>query len=84
MKFKLLETFKGLFEGNAYKHRDSSLGNHVASYFFEDLYDLGQSEKLARRIKSKDHLVNVKNVTTGKKALRGDGTFGIKSTARAL
>ena len=33
LEFALLRTFRRLFEGNRYKHRDSSLGDFVASQY---------------------------------------------------
>lgn len=35
--FALFQTFCGLFKGCRYKHRDSSLGDLVASQLYEDL-----------------------------------------------
>lgn len=76
MQFQLLFTFEDLFRGKRYRHRDSSLGDSVAAKLYEDLYALGKSSKLAERIKTKDRVANRKNVTVGKSARRGDGTFG--------
>jgi len=41
--FALLRTFRGLFDGSRYKHRDSSLGDFVASHLYEDLAALNKS-----------------------------------------
>jgi hypothetical protein len=40
VEFALLRTFRQLFEGTRYKHRDSSLGDLVASQLYEDLVTL--------------------------------------------
>lgn len=76
MSYKLLDEFAGLFNGVQYKHRISNLGDHVAGFLYEDLVDLGRSTKLAQRAQAQSHVLNKKNKTTGKKARRGDGTFG--------
>jgi hypothetical protein len=73
---RLLNKFRALFEGTKYKHRDSTLGDQVALEFFEDLVTLGKSSKLRERVATYDRVLNRKNTTTGKKARRGDGTFG--------
>lgn len=76
MSYKLLTEFEGLFKGLRYKHRNSTLGDHVAGFLYEDLVDLGRSPKLVHRAKSHERILNKKNKTIGKKARRGDGTFG--------
>lgn len=76
MTYKLLVQFRGLFAGKKYKHRNSTLGDHVASFLFEDLYDLGKSAKLSAAISGKTHALNRRNMQVGKSARRGDGTFG--------
>jgi hypothetical protein len=75
-EFALLDTFRGLFEGRQYFHRDSSLGDLVASRFYEDLVSLGRSNRLVERVRRQECVVNVRNTTIGKKVRRGDGTFG--------
>src|ERR1043166_4780204 len=75
-KYALLRTFRGLFEGKAYRHRRANLGDLVASHLYEDLIALGKSEKLIERVQRHDRVVNLKNVMVGKPARRGDGTFG--------
>jgi len=74
--FQLLDTFRSLFDGTRYLHRDSSLGDRVACQLYEDLTGLGRSEALVRRVSVRECVVNQRNVTVGKKARRGDGTFG--------
>lgn len=76
MQYKLIDTFQSLFEGTRYLHRNSSLGDWVASYLYEDLYLLGKSEKFKTRIDSRDLVLNVQNRREGIKARRGDGTLG--------
>ena len=74
--FALLTTFRSLFDGTQYKHRDSSLGDLVASQLYEDLVNLGKSEKLGNRVKARERVVNLANKTVGRPSRRGDGTFG--------
>ncbi|NLX98941.1 MAG: hypothetical protein GXY83_22580 [Rhodopirellula sp.] len=76
MVFRLLEAFRGLFEGTKYEHRRSNLGDYVASFLFEDLFAIGRSAKLVERIEAGRSVVNTANVTVGRHARRGDGTFG--------
>lgn len=73
---RLLNTFRSLFEGTQYLHRKSNLGDLVAIGFYEDLVALGKSSKLTSRIASHDRVINLRNITVGKSARRGDGTFG--------
>jgi len=75
-QFALLNTFKGLFDGKQYAHRDSSLGDLVASQLYEDLVALNKSKLLTERVHERECVVNAKNRAMGKKARRGDGTFG--------
>src|SRR5882724_10974522 len=74
--FKLLDAFRDLFEGKIYKHRDSSLGDLVASQLYEDLVLLNKSEKLNLRVQKNERVVNLSNKTVGRPSRRGDGTFG--------
>lgn len=74
--YVLLRTFRQLFEGKKYNHRDSSLGDKVASCLYEDLAQLGRSLKLAERVQADQRVVNVHNLTVGVARRRGDGTFG--------
>lgn len=76
VEFALLKTFQGLFEGKKYNHRDSSLGDLVASQLYEDLVTLGKSKLLTARVHRHECVVNTKNLAIGKKTRRGDGTFG--------
>jgi hypothetical protein len=74
--FKLLAAFEALFQGNVYRHRQSTLGNSVATHLYEDLYDHGGSQRFNERVVAGQCVVNVEGSTRGVKARRGDGTFG--------
>jgi hypothetical protein len=74
--YALLKEFRSLFEGKQYLHRDSSLGDRVASYLYEDLYTLGRSSLLRNRIDDGTRVLNTQNLTVGVPRRRGDGTFG--------
>jgi hypothetical protein len=74
--YAVLRIFRSLFEGQPYLHRDSSLGDRVASYLFEDLYSLGKSTKLRERVETRSRVLNAQNLTVGIPRRRGDGTFG--------
>lgn len=74
--FALLRAFRSLFDGTRYLHRDSSLGDRVASYLYEDLYALKKSVKLRQRVDARERVLNVQNLTVGIPRRRGDGTFG--------
>lgn len=83
--YALLKAFRGLFAGTQYLHRKSNLGDYVASQLYEDLVALNKSEKLTERVRSHERVVNLRNITIGKPARRGDGTFGeIVPTAVAV
>jgi len=75
-EYALLKTFRGLFEGQKYKHRDSSLGDLVASKLYEDMVVLSKSEKLVERVRKHERVVNLANKAVGKISRRGDGTLG--------
>ena len=74
--YVLLSSFRGLFEGCKYLHRDSSLGDYVASCLYDDLLKLNRSSTFARRVRERTAVVNAQNRTVGKTRRRGDGTFG--------
>ena len=76
MSYRLLDAFKGLFDGRRYLHRRSNLGDQVALQLFEDLYDVGRSMKYAHRVDSRISVLNIQNFRRGVQARRGDGTFG--------
>jgi hypothetical protein len=72
----VLRAFRGLFAGRPYFHRDSSLGDRVASYLYEDLYRLNKSARLREGIDARTRVLNAQNFTVGITRRRGDGTFG--------
>src|SRR5258707_12874205 len=74
--YKLLDTFRAAFQGKVYKHRDSSIGDVIASQLYEDLILLNKSEKLAARVGSHERVVNLGNKAVGNPSRRGEGTFG--------
>ena len=73
---KLLERFRGLFEGQRYPHRRSNIGDQVASYLYDDLFDLGRSPKSVAAVGGQQRVINLANVSVGRSARRGDGMFG--------
>jgi hypothetical protein len=74
--FSLLNSFRATFDGQKYRHRNSVLGDIIASHLYEDLVTLGKSTLLVDRVTRKERVVNAANKTIGKKSRRGDGTFG--------
>lgn len=83
--FALLRCFREVFEGKQYNHRNSTLGDRVASQLYEDLVTLGRSPKLVERVHKHECVVNLGNKAVGKISRRGDGTFGeLVPTAIAL
>jgi hypothetical protein len=45
-------------------------------HLYEDLFELGRSPKLIRRVTEREAVLNSKNTRIGVNARRGDGTFG--------
>jgi hypothetical protein len=76
VSYRLLSEFQNLFDGRAYLHRNSSLGDFVAMHLYEDLVALDKSTKLKARVAAKEWVLNTANRRQGIKARRGDGTFG--------
>ena len=76
MNYRLLDAFQGLFEGQAYLHRKSNLGDFVAMHLYEDLYRLGRSKKYVDRVNAGISVLSTQNIRQGIKARRGDGSFG--------
>lgn len=74
--YKLLQQLERTFRDGPYLHRNSNLGNRIADYLYEDLYDLGESAKFRERVDAKRRVLNPKNVSPGIHARRGDGSFG--------
>lgn len=76
MAFRLLDAFRGLFSGQAYHHRNSTLGDFVAMHLFEDLRGFDLSPKFTARVDAASVVLNVENRQQGIRARRGDGTLG--------
>ncbi len=76
MSYRLLDTFQDLFDGQAYLHRKSNLGDFVAMHLYEDLHQLGRSERYVNRVNTGISVLNTQNRRQGIKARRGDGSFG--------
>ena len=77
MSYRLLTEFQNLFDGKAYFHRNSSLGDFIAMHLYvRYLVTLNRSTKMQSRVESKDWVINTENRRQGIKARRGDGTFG--------
>ena len=76
MIYHLFDSFRDLFEGQAYLHRKSNLGDFVAMHLYEDLHRLGRSEKYVARVDTGISVLNTQNLRQGIKARRGDGSFG--------
>ena len=76
MNFRLLDAFRGLFEGRQYRHRSSNLGDRVAMHLYADLYELGRSANYGARVDTGISVLNTQNRRRGVKTRRGDGTFG--------
>ena len=74
--FKLLAKFEDTFRDGKYLHRNSQLGNRVADYLFDDLYDLQGDSKYRKDVDSGKVALNPKGISPGVKARRGDGSFG--------
>lgn len=73
---KLLVAFESLFEGQAYRHRNQTLGNYVAAHLYEDLFALNRSVKFSGRVTSKSRVLNQDIRVQGVRARRGDGAYG--------
>ena len=76
MQYLLLNRFQALFDGVAYRHRDSSLGDSVAVCLPDDIVRLHLSKKFGSRVQARDRIINARNTVRGINARRGDGTFG--------
>jgi hypothetical protein len=68
VSYRLLDEFQNLFDGRAYLHRNSSLGDFVAMRLYEDLVALNKSAKLADRVVSLEWVLNTANRQQGVKA----------------
>lgn len=76
MTYKLLAKFEATFRDGPYKHRNANLGNRIADFLYEDLVDVGPDSKFARQVGSGARVLNPAIVIPGRKARRGDGSFG--------
>jgi hypothetical protein len=76
LPYRLLDAFRDLFDGKEYHHRKSGQGDFVAIQFYEDVYNLGRSQKYLTRVNQGLSVLNVQNKRVGVKARRGDGSFG--------
>lgn len=76
MNYRMLLTFASLFSGKKYRHRANNQGDLLSTELYEDLYNIGCSQKF------KDHVdrilrgISIENTRIGIKARRGDGTLG--------
>lgn len=76
MEFQLLKAFKELFDGKPYLHRNSTQGDWVAQFLFEDLLELRKAPRLAAAVANREVVVNTSNKAWGIAARRGDGSLG--------
>lgn len=76
MRHRLLEAFESSFKGQAYYHRNQTIGNFIASHLYEDLVVLGRSATLVEGVRNNRLVVNTSNLVQGRRGRRGDGTFG--------
>lgn len=70
MGYQLLDAFRGLFEGKAYLHRKSNLGDSVAMHLYEDLYSLPRAKNFVSRVDAGISVLNTQNRRHGIKAPR--------------
>lgn len=76
MNYQLLAKFRELFEGQQYRHRDSTQGDKVALHLFEDLNTIDRSRRYKERVETGLSVLNTMNRRHGVRARRGDGSFG--------
>ncbi|MBI2763763.1 MAG: hypothetical protein HYX54_08460 [Chloroflexi bacterium] len=74
--FKLLAQFERTFQVGPYLHRNSQLGNRIADYLFDDLYELDLRSRLRSDVDAGRIALNPKGISPGLRARRGDGSFG--------
>ncbi len=74
--FKLLAQFERTFQGVPYLHRNSQLGNRIADFLFDDLYELDPGSRLRADVDAGRVALNPKGISPGLRARRGDGSFG--------
>jgi hypothetical protein len=75
-EYRLLNEFRGLFDGKKYEHRRSNLGDFVAMHLYEDLVAVNKSNRYVISVSDMSRVLNVQNRRQGIEARRGDGTFG--------
>ena len=75
-KFKLLTKFEETFCQGRYLHRDSQVGNRIADFLFDDLYDVSDDSKLRKDVDAGLVALNQKGISPGLRARRGDVSFG--------
>jgi len=73
---KLLAKFEQTFRNGPYLHRNSQLGNRIADFLFDDLYELQPESRFRQDVDSGRVALNPKGVSPGLKGRRGDGSFG--------
>jgi hypothetical protein len=76
MTYRLVSKFEETFRSGPYIHRNSQIGNRIADYLFDDLYDLDNTSRLHRDIDAGLRALNPKGLSPGLNARRGDGSFG--------
>lgn len=74
--YRLLNRFEATFVDGPYRHRDSSLGNRIANFLYDDLYVLSTSALYNGRVDLHTRALNRAARSPGVKARRGDGSFG--------
>lgn len=74
--FKLLAKFEETFRDRQYLHRNSQLGNRIADYLFDDMYELSADSRFRRDVDLGVAALNPKGVSPGVSSRRGDGSFG--------
>ena len=82
MQSVLLRQFEETFRGHAYRHRVSTVGDALASTFYEDLLEYcvetGDGGAYAERVQSGAVVLNTLNRVTGRRGRRADGTLGAR------
>ena len=76
MSERMLTAFRGIFDGQIYRHRRNTQGDQLATELYEDLYAIGRSPKFVAHIDTIRRGISSKNVRTGISVRRGDGTLG--------
>ena len=65
-----------MFSGQPYVHRNQGIGNSIAVYLYEDLFELGRSKRFVEYVTSNRSVVSTRDRIVGRRGRRGDGTFG--------